>query len=97
MIQPLFHGDTKRFHFCFSHDSKIGNFLEFFKKHIVQFKPEIFDMVSVIAIALGWVVYPSPATQSPDFPPCFSSTFTSVIVIPRSTALHMSYTVSSAT
>ncbi len=31
-----------------------------------------------------------PATQSPDFPPCFSSTFTLVIVIPRSTALHMS-------
>jgi hypothetical protein len=38
-----------------------------------------------------------PATQSPDFPPCFSSTFTLVIVIPRSTALHMSYTVSSPT
>lgn len=30
-----------------------------------------------------------PATQSPDFPPCFSITRTSVIVIPRSTALHI--------
>lgn len=30
-----------------------------------------------------------PATQSPDFPPCFSITFTSVMTIPRSTALHI--------
>jgi len=26
----------------------------------------------------------------PDLPPCFSKSFTSVIVMPRSTALHMS-------
>jgi len=32
----------------------------------------------------------APATQLPDFPPCFSSTCTSVIRMPRSTALHMS-------
>ena len=31
-----------------------------------------------------------PATQSPDLPPCFSSRRTSVMVMPRSTALHMS-------
>ncbi|PFH09011.1 hypothetical protein BCF11_1398 [Collimonas sp. PA-H2] len=30
------------------------------------------------------------AIQSPDLPPCFSITRTSVITIPRSTALHMS-------
>ncbi len=30
------------------------------------------------------------ATKLPDLPPCFSSNFTSVIIIPRSTALHMS-------
>ena len=30
------------------------------------------------------------ATQSPDFPPCFSINRTSPITIPRSTALHMS-------
>jgi len=30
------------------------------------------------------------AMKLPDLPPCFSSSFTSVIVMPRSTALHMS-------
>ena len=30
------------------------------------------------------------ATQSPDLPPCFSSTLMSPITIPRSAALHMS-------
>lgn len=34
--------------------------------------------------------YSASATQSPDFPPCFSITLTSVMIIPRSTALHMS-------
>ena len=32
----------------------------------------------------------APATNLPDLPPCFSSNFTSVMVMPRSTALHMS-------
>ena len=30
------------------------------------------------------------ATQSPDFPPCLSSTLISPITMPRSAALHMS-------
>ncbi len=32
----------------------------------------------------------SPEAQDPDLPPCFSSSFTSVMTMPRSTALHMS-------
>ena len=32
----------------------------------------------------------SCATNLPDLPPCFSSSFTSVMVMPRSTALHIS-------
>lgn len=42
------------------------------------------------ALCIGEVSVRYFATQSPDFPPCFSINRTSPITIPRSTALHMS-------
>ena len=42
-----------------------------------------------LAAAMRTVFYTS-ATQLPDLAPCFSSTFTSVMTMPRSMALHMS-------
>jgi hypothetical protein len=38
----------------------------------------------------GWAHRAQGFTKLPDFPPCFSRTRTSVMVMPRSTALHMS-------
>ena len=45
-----------------------------------------------LACADSWVKTSpyTPATKLPDLPPCFSSSLQSVMVMPRSTALHMS-------
>ena len=52
-------------------------------------------MVHNVIVELGKSVFLTDqrltaAVQSPDFPPCFSSTRTFVMTMPRSAALHMS-------